>query len=131
MPYLLDTNICIALLRGTDSNLAERVAKHTPDDFRLCSIVKGELTYGARRSDRVEKNLINLARFCKPFRSVPFDDAAADFYGTIRSILEKEGQQIGANDLLIASIALAHDLTVLTRNRDEFMRVPNLRLTTW
>jgi tRNA(fMet)-specific endonuclease VapC len=111
--------------------LKQRLAEKQPQDIVLCSIVKAELLYGARKSQRVEENLQELRAFFAPFESLHFDDKAADFYGMNRAILSKGGTPIGMNDLLIASIALAHDLVVVTRNTREFMRVPSLRLENW
>ena len=131
MRYLLDTNICIALVHRPEPILKQRLAQKQPQDLVLCSIVKAELLYGARKSQRVAENLKELAEFFAPFDSIAFDDKAADFYGANRALLAKGGTPIGINDLLIASIALAHDLMVVTRNTSEFMRVPGLRLESW
>jgi tRNA(fMet)-specific endonuclease VapC len=94
-------------------------------------VVWAELLHGARkyenpadRRERVEKVLI-------PLESFDFDLTAARHYATARDTLEKEGRSIGLNDLLIASIALANDLTVVTNNADEFNRVPGLIVEDW
>jgi len=129
--YLLDTNICIALVHRPEPALKQKLVEKRPADLVLCSVVKAELLYGARKSQRVAENLRELADFFAPFDSVPFDDKAADFYGTSRALLAQAGTPIGTNDLLIASIALAHDLTVVTRNMKEFARVPGLRVEAW
>lgn len=131
MSYLLDTNICIALLKGQDKILIEKLGSFKPHDFLLCSIVKAELTFGARNSQSVEANLTLLNKFFNQFVSLPFDDKSAEQYGVIRTTLSKSGTPIGANDLLIASIGLAHNLVIVTRNRSEFLRVPALRVETW
>lgn len=131
MSYLLDTNICIALLKGNNSLLTEKVKSLSPSEFFLCSIVKAELVFGARHSQKIDENLVLLKAFFNQFDSLPFDDRAVDFYGIIRALLTKAGTPIGANDLFIASIAQAHEMTLLTRNHKEFSRVPNLRLEYW
>lgn len=131
MRYLLDTNICIALVHRPELLLKQRIAQKQPEDIVLCSIVKAELLYGARKSQRVAENLKELEAFFAPFDSIAFDDKAAEFYGANRALLVKSGTPIGINDLLIASIALAYDLTVVTRNTGEFMRIPGLRLESW
>ena len=102
-----------------------------PGDLLLCSVVRAELEYGARRSDRVEENLQRVRAFCAPMRSVVFGDEAAEHYGLIRLQLEREGRVIGANDLLIAAIGLATDATLVTKNADEFRRVAGLRVEVW
>ena len=131
MRYLLDTNICIALVHKPEPALKLKLAEKRPQDLVLCSIVKAELLYGARKSQRVAENLKELDAFFAPFNSIPFDDQAAGFYGTTRTLLEQAGTPIGTNDLLIAGVALAHDLLVVTRNRKEFARVPGLRVEVW
>ena len=131
MRYLLDTNICIALVHRPEPLLKQKLGEKRPQDLVLCSIVKAELLYGARKSQRVAENLKELDAFFAPFDSIPFDDKAADFYGANRALLAKAGTPIGINDLFIASIALAHDLTIVTRNTKEFVRVPGLRLESW
>ncbi|GMU53195.1 MAG: hypothetical protein AMXMBFR33_23410 [Candidatus Xenobia bacterium] len=131
MSYLLDTNICIRFLNGTDSDLAKRLLDCPPDELFLCSIVKAELLYGARKSDRVADNLLRLERFFAALESLPFSDDAASQYGLLRAQLERSGELIGANDMLIASIALAWDLTLATRNVRELSRVPGLRVERW
>ncbi len=107
--------------------LVERIRSLDPGDLALSRIVKAELLFGARKSRKVEQNLALLEAFFSQFESLPFDDLAADHYGQLRAALQVKGTVIGANDLLIASVALAHGLTLLTRNRKEFSRVPGLR----
>ncbi len=131
MKHLLDTNICIALLKNNDLNLVKKMQEHAPDDFFLCSIVKAELIFGARKSQSVDKNLLLLSKFFAHFSSVPFDDNSAEYYGVNRAILEKLGQPIGEADLLISSIALANNYTVITRNHREFIRIPGLKVEVW
>lgn len=131
MKYLLDTNICILLLKKSDLSIVKKLKSLTPDQVGICSVVKAELLYGARKSQSVEKNLSLLSQFFEQLESLPFDDDATDFYGTQRSILEKAGTPIGNADLMIASIALANDLTVVTRNQKEFIRIQNLRVEVW
>jgi tRNA(fMet)-specific endonuclease VapC len=128
---LLDTNICVAYLNGKDRAVRDRLLGSAPADLVLCSVVKAELLFGARKSAHVEDNLQRLSEFFQPFDSVPFDDQAAMPYGAVRAQLEREGQPIGSNDLMIAAIALAHDLTLVTRNQPEFRRVTGLRLAMW
>ena len=131
MSLLLDTNVCIAFLNGKDPAVRRRLLAESPEDVVLCSVVKAELLFGARKSAFVDENLRRLDAFFEPFRSIPFDDGPAGVYGSIRAQLEREGLPIGANDLLIAATALAADLTLVTRDQDEFRRVPGLRLVSW
>lgn len=131
MTYLLDTNMCIALLSKKEDLLIQRLKQHRPDEFYLCSVVKAELLFGAKNSSRVEENMQTLEKFFSQFFSLPFDDRSAVFYGETRFKLRKSGKVVGTNDLLIACIAKAFDLIVLTRNRSEFLQIPGLRLETW
>jgi len=129
--FLLDTNVCIGFLNETDPALRARFAGATAADIKLCSVVKAELVYGARNSARVSENLEKLSRFFEPFESLPFDDAAAEQYGVIRAQARRLGTPIGANDLLIAAIALSADLVLVTRNQQEFRQIGGLRVETW
>lgn len=129
--YLLDTNACIRILTGRNDALIARFRNATPSEVALCSIVRAELEYGARHSSRVEQNLDVLREFCAPLRSLPFDDAAAETYGLVRQDLQRQGQPIGPNDLLIAAIARSVDAVLVTANTSEFQLVPSLRVENW
>lgn len=131
MTYLLDTNICIALINRTDVALAKRFLAQRPTDVVMCSVVRAELEFGARNSTRVAENLARMSRFWGSLASLPFDDAAATHYGDVRAHFRRVGTAIGVHDLQIASIALAHDLTVVTRNLRELRRVPGLTAEAW
>lgn len=128
--FLLDTNVCIGFLKG-NAAVARRLGERDPREIRLCAVVKAELHYRARSSERVAENSALLEQFFRPFLSLPFDDGCAREYGALRAHLRRSGNPIGANDLMIAATALVHDLTVVTRNTREFARVPNLRLEDW
>ncbi|HVA45381.1 MAG TPA: type II toxin-antitoxin system VapC family toxin [Pirellulales bacterium] len=129
--YLLDTNTCVEVLRNRNQHVVRRFTATAPNNVRLCSVVKGELFYGARKGSRATANLATLAVFFASLVSLPFDDAAADIYGTIRADLEKRGMPIGPNDTMIAAIALQHGLTVATHNTNEFSRVTGLQVEDW
>lgn len=129
--YLLDTNVCIHVLNGSSEPVVARFTSESPATVRLCSIVKAELLYGARRSRSVAKALRRLEQFFEPLASAPFDDACAAEYGRIRAELAAAGTPIGGNDLMIAAIARHHDWTVVTHNTDELARVTGLRVEDW
>lgn len=131
MSYLLDTNACINFLQQAQGPIAQRLALLPADEIVLCSVVKMELRYGAERSSRRDENLQLMARFFDQFLSFPFDDQAAEVAGQLRAHLAALGSPIGPNDLLIASIALANGLTLVTHNTREFGRVPGLALEDW
>ena len=130
MTYLLDTNVCIAWIKG-DTAVRDRLLKHQPEDLALCSVVTAELRYGAQKSARRAKTEQTVSRFIQPFRSLPFDEECVQPYALLRAQLEAIGTPIGPHDLMIAAIASAHRLTVVTRNLREFERVPGLRVEAW
>lgn len=131
MTYLLDTNTCIRFLNPRHSAVPARLAAVKREEVTICQIVKAELYYGAYKSARREANPVLLAKFFSQFVSLPFDDAAAEAYGRLRAELTRRGTPIGPNDLMIAAIALAHDLMLVTHNTAEFSRVPGLHLEDW
>jgi tRNA(fMet)-specific endonuclease VapC len=131
MSYLLDTNAWIAIINPSISPVKDRFSRHRPDEILFCSVVKAELLWGAYRSSRKEKNIALLQKIFSQFVSLPFDDIAADYYGRIRADLNSKGTPIGPNDMMIAAIALANDLTVVTHNQREFGRVTGLKLEDW
>lgn len=131
MTWLLDTNVCVAFLNGSDTTIRDRLLALTPADVLLCSVVKAELLFGARKSQRVDSNLAALAEFFAAMESAPFDDVAAEHYGLLRAQLEGAGTPIGANDMMIAATALAVGATLVTRNQREFLRVTGLAVESW
>jgi tRNA(fMet)-specific endonuclease VapC len=126
MIYLPDTNAWIAYVNPGASAVKARFRAHPPTDLLFCSVVKAELLYGAYRSSRRADNLRLLAVLFQQFASLPFEDAAADAYGRIRADLAAQGTPIGPNDLMIAAIALANNLILVTHNTREFARVTGL-----
>lgn len=131
MSLLLDTNICVGWLNGADATLRKKIEHAPVGDVFICSVVKAELLYGARKSARVSQNLERLEAFFSGLASLPFDDEAAEVYGTVRAVLERQGTVLGPNDLMIAAIALATDTTLVTRNDREFRPVVGLRVQVW
>jgi tRNA(fMet)-specific endonuclease VapC len=132
MIYLLDTNVCVRLLRGVQrAALTARMTAAGPGNIAICSVVKAELLYGAEKSAQRQRNLAELQRLFTTLPSLPFDDAAAAHYGSTRAVLETAGTPIGPNDLMIACIALAQRLILVTHNVAEFSRVPGLRVEDW
>ncbi len=129
--FLLDTNVCIQLWQRDHDKVRRRFLAHHPSEICLCSIVKAELFYGARRSQRVESNLRLLEAFMAPIKSLPFDDRCAEEYGAIRAQLSSLGTPIGPNDLMIAATARTHDVTLVTNNTREFSRIAGLRVVDW
>ena len=129
--YLLDTNVCINFLNGTSSSVKQHFQACSPSEIAVCSIVKAELLFGARNSQRVDANLQILKMFFAPLHSLPFDDQCADEYGLIRSDLKTQGRVIGPNDMLIAAVARANEAVLVTHNTKEFSRISGLLLDDW
>ena len=129
--WLLDTNVCVALINRSDEQAAARLLEHPPDSVRLCSVVKAELHFGVQNSARLAENLQRVEIFCRAFESLPFDDDSARHYGIVRAQLRREGRPIGGNDLMIASIAIANSHVLVTRDAREFSRVAGLEVERW
>jgi tRNA(fMet)-specific endonuclease VapC len=119
--------------KGSASKVTARLQAAPPGTVHICSVVLGELIYGALHGPaaRLASNLSLISRLRKDFPSLPFDDAAAEKYAEVREYLAVRGTSIGLNDLLIASIALANQLTLVTHNTRDFSRVPGLTLEDW
>ncbi len=131
MAWLLDTNIWILHLKNPGSAIESRILRSRPADLVLCSVVKAELWHGAQKYERRERRLAALDAVFRQFVSLPFDDVAARHYADIRHQLEARGQLIGPNDLQIAAICRANDLTLVSTNTSEFGRVPALKVEDW
>jgi tRNA(fMet)-specific endonuclease VapC len=129
MLYLLDTNVVIAVLNDNNSKTAKRLLTLSPLAVGISSIVIHELFYGAYKSSRRESNLalVDALRF----EVVAFDQEDAHKAGQLRAFLSAKGSPIGPLDTLIAGQALARNLILVTSNRTEFARVPDLRVEDW
>jgi tRNA(fMet)-specific endonuclease VapC len=131
MTYLLDTNACIKYLNGRSENIRRNLESKQPQEMLVCSVVKAELFYGVQKSVKQKENMEKVHTFLDQFVSLSFDDKASEKYGEIRADLEKTGTPIGPNDLLIASIALANNVILVTHNTREFKRVKGLKIEDW
>ena len=131
MKYLLDSNVCIQYLNQRSEKIIQRLQDLSDIDIVVCSIVKAELFYGAMRTYNPAKTLQKQQEFLGRFVSLYFDDQCALIYGEIRSKLAAKGTPIGNNDLHIAAIAMANNLTLITHNTREFSRIDNLKLEDW
>src|SRR5438128_3924748 len=116
MKFLLDTTPCVAFLRGKNALLLQRFRQHAAADIALCTVTLAELYYGAAKSNNPARERAAVDAFAAPFVCLPFEPQAADVYATVRADLEARGLPIGANDYLIAAIALANNLTLVTHN---------------
>ena len=131
MKYLLDTNICIFLMKNSFPAMTDRMLRLDPYDFAVSSITLFELEYGAAKSKWGERTRDDLYAFLSPFAVLPFDSDDAIAAGKIRALLEAQGSPIGPYDLQIAAQAYTRQLSVITHNTDEFSRVPGLRTEDW
>lgn len=134
MSYFLDTNICIALMNGTNPKVRRRMksALDAHNAISLSSIVSFELWFGAANSQRVNANELALKEFLsKGFKILDFNANDALVAGRIRAELKKAGTPIGAYDLLIAGQALARNLVLVTANTREFGRIHGLKFEDW
>lgn len=129
--YLLDTDICIELLRNRASHVVRKLRKFDTHEIAISAITLAELQYGVAKSAAQAKHQMLLIQFCTPLAILPFDGIAAEIYGILRNDLEHEGQPIGPLDTLIAAHALALDAPLVTNNEREFRRVKNLKIENW
>ncbi len=129
--WLLDTNICIYLIKRRPERVLQRLRALDIATVGVSSITVAELQYGVAKSTRPELNALALAALLAPLDVLPFDDAAAAVYGAVRAELERAGAPIGSMDLLIAAHALALGRTVVTNNTREFSRVTGLNVEDW
>ena len=128
---MLDTNICIYLIKRTPPDVLKRFRRFEIAQIGISSITLSELLYGVSKSSRPEQNRLALTQFLAPLEVLPYDDAAAQCYGELRTHLEKRGTPMGSLDMLIAAHALSIPCTLVTNNEKEFGRVPHLKINNW
>ena len=131
MRYMLDTNICIYLIKKKPRRVLEKLKKLAVSDVAVSAVTLAELEYGVAKSSRQEQNSEALNAFVAPLEIISFDDRAACRYGEIRAHLERQGKVIGGLDMLIAAHASSLALTLVTNNIREFERIPGLELENW
>ena len=131
MRYMLDTNICIYIIKNKSKKVIMELKRHKPSEVCVSAITYAELAYGVEKSMAVEKNRLALALLFSNIEVLDFDTKAAIHYGKIRAYLEKQGTPIGPLDMMIASHAMSLGYTVVTNNIKEFERVPDLKLENW
>jgi tRNA(fMet)-specific endonuclease VapC len=131
MKYLLDTNICIYIIKNKPAQVYEKFLTLEFGSVGISSITLAELNYGVEKSIQIEKNKEALLKFLTPIEIADFNFEASIEYGKIRSDLEKKGTAIGSLDLLIAAHALSLKITLVTNNENEFNRVAGLKIENW
>ncbi len=128
---MLDTNICIYIIKNKPLNVLKRFKKFDIGDLVISSVTVSELFYGVYKSKYIEKNLKALENFLYPFDIIEFDENAAIEYGKIRASLEEKGQVIGGLDMLIAASAKSQGMVLVTNNIKEFKRIEDLEIENW
>lgn len=131
MKVLLDTNVCIDIIRRRGAMALERIRALPAGDVSISAITLAELQHGVAKSRDRERNLAALMMFTADIQVLDFDRAAAEVYGELRASLGMAGTPIGSMDLLIAAQALSLDALLVTNNLREFARVAGLRVEDW
>ncbi|MBI4586937.1 MAG: type II toxin-antitoxin system VapC family toxin [Planctomycetes bacterium] len=129
MEWLLDTNMLIFAARDRPKAVRRRLQDISPDDVAVSSITIAELWYGAEKSDDPPRKREAWRKFLEPYLVLPFERAAAEEHARLRYLLRQS--PIGERDLLVAAIASANGLRVVTNNLAEFTRVPGLTVEDW
>jgi tRNA(fMet)-specific endonuclease VapC len=131
MKLMLDTNICIDIIRERPEQVLEHFKAHEVGDIGISVITLAELEYGVSASSRTARNRAALDQFVSPLEIVAFDREATGVYGRLRAALERRGLVIGSMDLLIAAHAVSLHVRLITHNIREFGRVPGLKIEDW
>ena len=131
MRVLLDTDICIYLIKQKSARIIERLSRYEVGEIGLSSITVAELSFGVAKSRHVERNREALQQFLLPFTLAPFDHRAAVAYGRVRASLERAGRPIGPLDTLIGAHAVALGVVLATNNVREFARIDGLVVEGW
>ncbi len=131
MHFMLDTNICIYVIRKKPPQVLKRFTAFEPSDIGISSITLSELEYGVEKSTNREQNREALMAFLGPLEIAAYDDLAAHHYGDLRAYLEREGFPVGSMDLLIAAHARSLSIPLITNNLREFKRIPGLLVENW
>ncbi|MFW5712519.1 MAG: type II toxin-antitoxin system tRNA(fMet)-specific endonuclease VapC [Spirochaetota bacterium] len=129
--YLLDTNICIYLMKKKYPELQARIEKEELFNICLSAVTVAELEYGIAKSMYPDRNRELLYGFLSPFDIIPFSELDAENFGYIRAYLNKQGSPIGPYDLQIAAQCVTRNLHLITNNVKEFERVPRLTIENW
>ena len=125
--YLLDTDTIIYSLKGHE-NIEENLKRHLHDSLSICVITLMELYYGAYKSQKVESNLAKIRALENTFDIIPVGQESIQIFGLVKSKLEKKGTALDDFDLILASVALTHNLILVTNNIKHFRRIEGLKL---
>ncbi|ETD27353.1 type II toxin-antitoxin system tRNA(fMet)-specific endonuclease VapC [Helicobacter canis] len=128
---MLDTNICIYILNNKPERIKKHFDKYELGEIAISSISVAELFFGVEKSKFKESNTLALNAFLANLKVLEFASREASVYAKIRADLERRKALIGAMDMLIASVAVANDLTLITNDSKDFKRVKNLQIENW
>ena len=131
MKYMLDTNICIHVIKHKPETAIRNFLTHQPDDLCISAITLAELLHGVEKSKFQDRNRLAVSMFLSGITVLDFDSIAAQAYGELRADLEQNGTPIGPMNMLIAGHAKSRGLILVTNNTGEFTRVKGLQLEDW
>ena len=131
MKYVLDTNACIRILKGDSPSMLRSIANISSENIIIPSIVRFELYYGAYKSSRPEETLRKLKYFLTAFEHADLNSHIGEIAGRVRADLERKGMPVGPYDLLIGATALSLNAVLITHNKKEFSRIPDLVIEDW
>ena len=129
--YLLDTDTSIFLLNERKPIVEQKLRQLRREDVGISTVTMAELYYGAAHSKQKEANKKRISVFCRDLQLFPFDAIAAEIFGTTKDYLGSRGEMIGTMDLLIASVSLTHQATLVTHNIGDFQKIPGLKYEDW
>ncbi len=130
MKYLLDTDICIYYLKG-NAKIKETIASINCEELSISIITQAELLYGAYNSEKVDENLAKIDMLKKSLKVTGLDEKSLNIYARTKAELKRKGGLIDEFDLLIASVAIANGLILVTNNKKHFDRISGLKLENW
>jgi tRNA(fMet)-specific endonuclease VapC len=130
LQYMLDTNICIYVIKNRPAELREQFDR-LAEQICISTITLAELNFGVEKSSRRIQNLQAVEQFVARLEALPFSAEAAAHYGQLRAELERAGEPAGPHDMLIGAHARSAGLIIVTNNLREFERIPGLRVENW
>jgi tRNA(fMet)-specific endonuclease VapC len=130
LKYIIDSDILIYFLKN-HPKVVNKFAEAEPDDIAVTIISYAELLFGAYNSLKIKENLSKIKSFLETMTLVNFDKPAADIFARLKSDLRKEGKIISDMDLIIASICIANQWTLITNNLKHFKRIRELKIENW
>jgi predicted nucleic acid-binding protein len=128
--YLLDTDTIIYSLKGQEA-VKQNLRQHLQDPMKICVITLMELYFGAYKSGNVTGNLAKVRAIENGFEIIPTGKASAEILGMLKASLNRSGTPLDDFDLIVASCALANNLTLVTNNLKHFRRIEGLKLANW